>query len=383
MQAQATPELAVGVPRLEHYPDGGGPMVKTVLENFPFSVGRTEAADLYLDSSRTSREHAVIESDGETYRVRDLGSTNGTFLNGQQIDEGSLHDGDVVLFADLEFSFFTGRVLGVSGAVTQPIDFQKIGGRGENRPADVIRHVRRLHEMLTRRSIANVFQPVADLEATRVLGYEALGDDTDLAGGQAKVQKTLLAVECRLTGRIHQLRRMLAAEEAISFPAQSQIFLRVHSSEIGGDQLIESLGRLQNTMTRMHRLIVEVPESAVSNTLYFETFHDRLHEIGAGIAYDDFAAGPAQLATQQEIRPDYVKLAPTLIRGIYRNAERQRHVRSIANICREIGCQVIAGGVDNEEDAEMCRDLGCRFGQGNFCGAPRPIHLLLESNQAN
>jgi EAL domain-containing protein (putative c-di-GMP-specific phosphodiesterase class I) len=383
MQIQVTQEPALGVPRLEHYPEGGGAMVKTVLERFPCSVGRTETADLFLDSSRASREHALIESDGETYRVRDLGSTNGTFLNGQRIDEGSLHDGDVVLFADLEFSFFTGRVQAVSGAATQPINFPKGGGRGENRPVDVIRQVRRLHEMLTRRSITNLFQPVADLEATRLLGYEARGDDTERGGGQAKAEEALLAVECRLTGRIHQVRRMLAAEEAIGLPAQSHIFLRVHSSEIGDDQLIESLARLQNTMTSIHRLIVEVPESAVSNTPYFETFHDRLHEIGAGVAYDDFAAGPAQLAGQQEIRPDYVKLASTLVRGIYRNAERQRHVRSIANICREIGCQVIAGGVDNEEDAEMCRDLGCRFGQGGFCGPPRPLHLLLESSHTN
>ena len=52
----------------------------------PFVVGRAESADLKLVSNRVSREHAVLSWEAGQFWIRDLGSTNGTFVNGTRID---------------------------------------------------------------------------------------------------------------------------------------------------------------------------------------------------------------------------------------------------------------------------------------------------------
>jgi diguanylate cyclase (GGDEF)-like protein len=81
------------------------------LERDTVSLGRALEADIRLNDSKASRLHAKIitESDprtgGRIFRVRDLGSTNGTRVNGQLVVEAVLTDGDKVLIGDQLFRF--------------------------------------------------------------------------------------------------------------------------------------------------------------------------------------------------------------------------------------------------------------------------------------
>src|SRR5262245_42496842 len=104
MRTQVMQEFAVGTPWLEQ-DVGGEAGEKTLLQSFPFTIGRSDTADLQINSNQVSREHAVITRHGKRYRVRDLGSTNGTFLNGEQIEEATLSDGDLLVIAQVEFTF--------------------------------------------------------------------------------------------------------------------------------------------------------------------------------------------------------------------------------------------------------------------------------------
>ncbi len=63
-------------------------------------VGRSPDSGLFIDESFVSRHHAVISSDNSTYSIRDLGSKNGTWVNGQRIGDSPeiLQDGDIIHF---------------------------------------------------------------------------------------------------------------------------------------------------------------------------------------------------------------------------------------------------------------------------------------------
>ena len=66
------------------------------------AVGRDPASDLVLADPRASRKHVEIAREGATYRIRDLGSSNGTRLNGRRITDGELGLGDVVVIGETE-----------------------------------------------------------------------------------------------------------------------------------------------------------------------------------------------------------------------------------------------------------------------------------------
>ena len=66
-------------------------------------VGRSRACEVCLDSSRVSRRHCCLAFGHGEVLVRDLGSTNGTRINGRRVEKGLLRPGDVLGIAHLRF----------------------------------------------------------------------------------------------------------------------------------------------------------------------------------------------------------------------------------------------------------------------------------------
>jgi len=72
----------------------------------PMLLGRSEKCAVYIADARASRRHAQITWDGETSTLTDVGSANGTFLNGRRISAPeTLRDGDEITIASAVFTF--------------------------------------------------------------------------------------------------------------------------------------------------------------------------------------------------------------------------------------------------------------------------------------
>jgi pSer/pThr/pTyr-binding forkhead associated (FHA) protein len=90
---------------LERYPEAGGPAERVPLWKVPFTIGRSETADHTVYSSKVSKEHAAIEVAGQRYVVRDLDSTNGTFVNEERVrQQATLKNGDTLRIGRVELS---------------------------------------------------------------------------------------------------------------------------------------------------------------------------------------------------------------------------------------------------------------------------------------
>ena len=84
------------------------------------TVGTLESNDLVVDGDGVSRVHAVLERFGDAWCVRDLGSRNGTFVNGGRvIGERALHSGDEIVLGRLRLLFHSPARGNETAAVAQ------------------------------------------------------------------------------------------------------------------------------------------------------------------------------------------------------------------------------------------------------------------------
>ncbi len=90
------------------YPTGAVMGQRHVLERRPLLVGRSERNDVHLPDLSVSRCHACIEPDGDGYRISDLDSTNGTFVNDRRVTDHRLADGDYLRFGGTILRFLAG-----------------------------------------------------------------------------------------------------------------------------------------------------------------------------------------------------------------------------------------------------------------------------------
>lgn len=78
------------------------------LERPATSIGRSRSSDVVVDQESVSRNHACVDRAGNSFVVRDLGSTNGTYVNDQPVGEGPLRDGDLLQIGRTIFKVLSG-----------------------------------------------------------------------------------------------------------------------------------------------------------------------------------------------------------------------------------------------------------------------------------
>jgi hypothetical protein len=91
------------------------------LDSERVTVGSLESNDIVVDADGVSRTHAVFERFGDTWCVRDLGSRNGTFVNGARvIGEHALHSGDEVVLGRLRLLYHGATRGAETAAIAEP-----------------------------------------------------------------------------------------------------------------------------------------------------------------------------------------------------------------------------------------------------------------------
>jgi EAL domain-containing protein (putative c-di-GMP-specific phosphodiesterase class I) len=96
--------------------------------------------------------------------------------------------------------------------------------------------------------------------------------------------------------------------------------------------------------------------------------------MGYRIAIDDLGAGYAGLTSFAQLEPEVVKLDISLVRDVHKEPTKQKLVRSMVGLCREMGLHTIVEGIEAVEERDALVDLGCDLMQGYLFAKPdRPF----------
>ncbi len=339
--------------------DGGGPR-RIPISTTPFRVGRQPNLALTLPSPTVSSEHAeFVEHRGQLV-VHDLGSTNGTYVNGKRIREQTVVDsGDIVQFANLAFRL--DREVIASNARTL----------GEE-ACDTAIGLIQFDKLFSQRLITPYFQPIVDLRTTATVGYEALAR-SPLFGLRNPKEMFDVALQLDLERDLSRLLREEEVRGCSGMPDELLLFLNTHPGEIRDSELTPSL-RVLRGMEPRQPLILELHEAAVGSRHSMLELKSTLRDLDIGLAYDDFGAGQSRLLELIEVPPDYLKFDITLVRGIHLDTgHRRRMVGQLVQMVREMGIVPLAEGIESREEGEVCAELGFELAQGFYYGRPMPL----------
>jgi EAL domain-containing protein (putative c-di-GMP-specific phosphodiesterase class I) len=224
-----------------------------------------------------------------------------------------------------------------------------------------------LGETLPGFSIA--FQPIVNAATRSVYSQEALARGTHGESAQA----LFLSVPPESLPQIDAMFRheaiRLAGEQGLS----SSLNLNVIPSalEQSADVLLETLTAAQAAGIRPDQILLEITEGEIIVDLdgFAQTIDD-LRRSGLRFAIDDFGAGYAGLNLLADFQPDVVKLDMQLVRNIPSLGPRQAIVRGIARTCLDLGIDIIAEGVETEDEYFWFLDEGISLFQGYLIARP-------------
>jgi EAL domain-containing protein (putative c-di-GMP-specific phosphodiesterase class I) len=375
---QVMPEVAIGTPWIEGEIVAGRGSERIAVSKLPYTIGRQESTELCINSTRISREHARIVRHGKGYKIRDLGSTNGTYVNGERIDETALADGDLISIADIEFTFFSGQPRSVAEAATQRIERAEAdeGSHGieEELGSSLVQTVRWMNETVTQGGLQTTFQRLVALDGGQTFGWDVAVFDPAEANEQA-AQALLAGTDCRVTRRARQVSRLGAVERIAALRVGGRTLLRIDPIELADSALADRLGKLANLLGR-GRVVVDLDESVTHDARQFRAFYQAMSERDVSVCLRGFAAGRAQMAAYGECPPQFVRFASSMTSDLTTNPRRQKQIEAAIAAAGEFDAQVIVTNIVDADQAAMCRDLGCGLAVGPLYGGPHSTPQL-------
>ena len=152
------------------------------------------------------------------------------------------------------------------------------------------------------------------------------------------------------------------------------ISVNVSRIDLYHEDLLESLlGMVRENGLDPGELHLEITESAyVKDSVQLVTVIRRLRQDGFVIEMDDFGSGYSSLNTLSELPIDTLKLDLNFLRQAEHQPRRQKVMRLIIDLARELRLQVVAEGVETEAQAALLKAMGCRYAQGYLFGRPMP-----------
>ena len=98
----------------------------------------------------------------------------------------------------------------------------------------------------------------------------------------------------------------------------------------------------------------------------------QLHDLGVGVAFDDYGTGFASLSLLKLFPLTRLKIDRSFVRNLCTDKEDEAVVRSIVYLAESFCLDVTAEGVEQEDQRKRLRELGCESAQGYLFGRPMP-----------
>jgi len=243
-----------------------------------------------------------------------------------------------------------------------------------------------LRNALQRDQLHLAFQPVVDLGTLRVAGFEALlrweHPDFGSIGPDEFIpiaEETGLIVSIGAWVLEHSLEQLAEWLTDSRLPSDLWMAINLSARQLGQRSLVDLFDDLiHRTGVSAASVHLEITESVFVDRVInaVETITD-LYQLGARISMDDFGTGYSSLSYLNHLPINTLKIDRSFVQVLGEGADTSI-VRAIKALSDSLDLDVVAEGIETQEQLEIIRELGCKFGQGFFWSRPLPPADALE-----
>lgn len=324
---------------------------RAVVNTSPCSIGRSSECDLVLRSKKVSKLHAELITTDTVAIVKDISSTNGTFVNGSRIHAPTpVGTRDLIQFADVELCVIRDFTHSFHDSRDAEVKRSGIANTACSPAA-------------TKHRINVAFQPIVRACDRTVYGYDALlQPDATALESTSSLFDTVTGFGNELG--FSRLVREEATERFRSTDRSKVLFLNSDLSEHLNQGMIKSLAQLR-AVAGQQLLVLQIHEQAILDVSQLRTFAAALRVLNIQLAIIDIGIGQSRLQELAQIQPDFLKFPCELVKDLGMSDDIHFNlVRNLHQIASDLGITTIADGVDSPENTEACLDVGFHLLQG-------------------
>jgi len=228
---------------------------------------------------------------------------------------------------------------------------------------------RQLNEVLSGSGLNLAIQPIIRASTSKIFGYEMLlRSNHPTLDGPGPV---LAAAERH--GMLRELGSVVvarAAEWLMRLPDDTRIFMNLHPQELVDATALST--RMEVLQLWSERVVLEITErSEVGQNFSWEAALERVKAMGFQIAVDDLGSGYAALSMLAELQPHFMKVDMSIVRNVHEDDHKRRLVDLLCSFAEATGSEMVAEGVETEEEATALAEAGVDLLQGYLYGEPR------------
>ena len=238
-----------------------------------------------------------------------------------------------------------------------------------------LRNSEQFRDALFRAEIRPAFQPLVDIATGEPFGFETLARWVHPERGEVSPGEFIPIAED--TGAILQLGEFMlerACGQLAAWSSRTNRPLRMHvnvsARQLASPTFIGTVSRvIESTGIDPSCLVLELTESVFFNLGSKASLHD-LKSLGVRLCLDDFGKGYSSLSYLHQLPIEVIKLDGSFVSGLPGNQRSAAIVRVVRALADSFGLDLIAEGVETEEQRQHLREAGYVLGQGYLFGRP-------------
>jgi EAL domain-containing protein (putative c-di-GMP-specific phosphodiesterase class I)/DNA-binding response OmpR family regulator len=231
---------------------------------------------------------------------------------------------------------------------------------------------RELRDIIRRKRVTTLFQPIVWARDSTVFGYEILTRgpagssfrNSDMLFSFAREAKLAWALEAiALEGAMARLKQMDLRDRKFLLNLEAEMF---GESEFRIHEMVSYFAEHPG-----HFVFELTERAAIEDYAQFRELLSEFRAKGIEVAIDDAGSGDASLVAIAAIAPDYLKITKSLVSTLADEPIKQDLVKMLIELAGKINSKTLAEGIETQEEYETCRDLGIDLIQGYYFAHPQ------------